>query len=108
MGARSVIAVVSLDALSLPRTERLLAEGRMPVLAGLRERAAMQPMADTDGIELLHGAVFFTLPTGRRPARTGRFYPFVWDPDAQRVEPDLRPVEDSIWSPPPRRAGASC
>jgi predicted AlkP superfamily phosphohydrolase/phosphomutase len=98
MGARSVIAVVSLDALSLPRTERLLAEGRMPVLAGLRERAAMQPMADTDGIELLHGAVFFTLPTGRRPARTGRFYPFVWDPGAQRVEPDLRPVEDSIWS----------
>jgi hypothetical protein len=92
-----MIAVVSLDALSLPRTERLLAEGRMPVLAALRERSPMAPMAEADGIELLHGAVFFTLPTGRRPAATGRFYPFVWEPDAQAVRPDLRPIEDSVW-----------
>jgi hypothetical protein len=92
-----MIAVVSLDALSLPRTERLLAEGRMPVLAALRERAPMRPMADTDGIELLHGAIFFTLPTGLRPARTGRFYPFVWDPGTQRVQPDLRPIEGTVW-----------
>jgi predicted AlkP superfamily phosphohydrolase/phosphomutase len=92
-----MIAVVSLDALSLPRTERLLAEGRMPVLAGLRERVAVQPMIDADGIELMHGAIFFTLPTGRRPASTGRFYPFVWDPSAQRVEPDLRSVDDTVW-----------
>ena len=83
--------------MSAPRTERLLGEGRMPVLAGLRERAPMQPMADVDGIELLHGAVFFTMPTGRRPSRTGRFYPFVWNGAAQRVEPDLRPVEHSVW-----------
>ena len=45
----------------------------------------------------MHGAIFFTLPTGRRPARTGRFYPFVWDPSEQRVVPDLRPVENSVW-----------
>jgi hypothetical protein len=96
-GRDGVIAVVSMDALSVPRTERLLAEGRMPVLAGLRERAAMHPMVEAGGIELLHGAVFFTLPTGRRPARTGRFYPFVWDPTQQRVEPDLRPVEHTVW-----------
>ena len=92
-----MIAVVCLDALSLPRTERLLAEGRMPVLAGLRERAPTRPLVDVDGIELMHGAIFFTLPTGRRPARHGRFYPFVWDPGGQRVVPDLRPVEHSIW-----------
>ena len=65
-----MIAASHLDALSLPRTERLLAEGRMPVLAGLRERAPMQPIVDTDGIELLPAAIFFTMPTGRRPART--------------------------------------
>ena len=92
-----MIAVVSLDALSLPRTERLLTEGRMPVLAGLRERSPIEAMVDADGIELLHGAVFFTLPTGRRPAATGRFYPFVWEPSAQAVQPDLRPIEQTIW-----------
>jgi hypothetical protein len=93
-----VIALISLDALSLPRTERLLAEGRMPVLAALRERAPMQPIVETGGLELLHGAVFFTMPTGRRPASTGRFYPFVWEPGAQQVQPDLRPVESSVWT----------
>jgi hypothetical protein len=92
-----MIAVVSLDALSLPRTERLLAEGRMPVLAALRENAPMEPIVDADGIELLHGTVFFTLPTGLRPARTGRFYPFVWEPGAQAVQPDLRPIDKSVW-----------
>ena len=92
-----MIAVVSLDALSLPRTERLLAEGRMPVLAGLRERAPMQPVIDADGIELLPGAIFFTMPTGRKPARHGRFYPFIWDPAEQQVVPALEPVQDSIW-----------
>jgi hypothetical protein len=92
-----MIAVVSLDALSLPRTERLLAEGRMPVLAGLRERAPLQPIADTEDMRLLHGGVFFTMPTGRRLADHGRFYPFVWNPAAQQVEPDLRPVEHSVW-----------
>ena len=92
-----MIAVVSVDALSLERTERLLAEGRMPVLAGLRERAPTQPIVDADGLELMHGAVFFTLPTGRRPAGHGRFYPFVWEPGAQRVQPDLRPIENSVW-----------
>ena len=85
-----MIAVVSLDALSLPRTERLLAVGRLPPRAALRVPSPMEAMVDADGIELLHGAVFFTLPTGRRPAATGRFYPFVWDPDAQAVQPDLR------------------
>jgi predicted AlkP superfamily phosphohydrolase/phosphomutase len=92
-----MIAVISLDALSLPRTERLLAEGRMPVLADLRERGSVQPIVDADGLELMHGAIFFTLPTGRRPARHGRFYPFVWDPPSQTVVPDLRPIDDSIW-----------
>lgn len=92
-----MIAVIALDALSLPRTERLLAEGRMPVLAGLRERAPMQPILDVDGIDLLHGAIFFTLPTGRRPARHGRFYPFSWDPAGQQVVPELGPVEHSVW-----------
>jgi hypothetical protein len=92
-----MIAVVSLDALSLPRTERLLAAGRMPVLAGLRERAPLQPIVDADGIGLLHGAIFFTMPTGRRPASHGRFYPFVWDPGSQQVVPELGPVDDSIW-----------
>jgi predicted AlkP superfamily phosphohydrolase/phosphomutase len=92
-----MIAVVSLDALSLPRTERLLEEGRMPVLAGLRERGSMQPIVDAGGIELMHGAIFFTMPTGLWPARHGRFYPFVWDPATQQVVPDLRPVEHSVW-----------
>jgi hypothetical protein len=92
-----MIAVVCLDALSLPRTERLLAEGRMPVLAGLRQRAPTKPIVDADGIDLLPGATFFTLPTGRRPASHGRFYPFVWDPSSQQVVPDLRPVDHSIW-----------
>ena len=92
-----MIAVVCLDALSLPRTERLLAEGRMPALAALRERGATRPIDETDGLELMPGSVFFTMPTGRRPARHGRFYPFVWDPAAQRVHPDLRPIEHSIW-----------
>ena len=86
-----MIAVVSLDALSLPRTERLLAEGRMPVLAGLRERAPMRPIVDVDGIDLLPGAIFFTMPTGRRPARHGRFYPFVWDPAEPAGRPGLPP-----------------
>jgi hypothetical protein len=92
-----MIAVISLDALSLPRTERLLEEGRMPALAGLRERAPMRPLVDADGIELLHGAIFYTLPTGKRPAHHGRFYPFVWDPGAQQVVPDLDPIDDTIW-----------
>ncbi len=50
-----MIAVVCLDALSLPRTERLLAEGRMPALAALRERGATRPIDETDGLELMPG-----------------------------------------------------
>jgi hypothetical protein len=92
-----MIAVVSLDALSLPRTERLLAEGRMPALAGLREQAPTRPIVDEGGIELMPGAIFFTMPTGLRPARHGRSYPFVWDPSTQGIVPDLRPIEHSVW-----------
>jgi predicted AlkP superfamily phosphohydrolase/phosphomutase len=92
-----VIAVVCVDALSLPRTERLLAEGRMPVLAGLRERAPMQPIVDEHGLQLLHSAIFFSVPSGLRPARTGRFYPFFWDPASQSVHPDLRPMQANVW-----------
>jgi predicted AlkP superfamily phosphohydrolase/phosphomutase len=92
-----VIAVVCLDALSLRRTERLLAEGRMPVLAGLRERSPMRAIAETDGLELMHSAIFFTLPSGLKPARTGRFYPFHWDPATQSVHPDLRPMQGNVW-----------
>jgi hypothetical protein len=92
-----VIAVVCLDALSLPRTERLLSEGRMPVLAGLRERAPAEPIVDTDGLDLLPGGAFFTVPTGRKLARYGRFYPFIWNPAAQRVEPELGPIDNTVW-----------
>jgi hypothetical protein len=92
-----VIAVVCLDALSLPRTERLLAEGRMPALAALRERSPMRPIAETDGLELMHSAIFFSVPSGLRPARTGRFYPFSWDPATQAVHPDLRPMQGNVW-----------
>jgi predicted AlkP superfamily phosphohydrolase/phosphomutase len=78
-----VIAVLQFDAASVALVERLLAEARLPNLAELRSRGRLHRL-DTPARDFAAGA-FYTLYSGVELADHGIFYPFQWDPDAQRV-----------------------
>ena len=78
-----MLAVLQLDSASLSVLDRLLAEGRLPALAGLRERGTWLDL-ETPSTHFAAGA-FPTLYSGVELADHGLFYPFQWDADAQRI-----------------------
>ncbi len=78
-----MIAVVQFDAVSVPLVERMLAEGRLPTLAGLRDRGQWFEL-ETPATHFPAGT-YATLYSGRRVADHGMYYAFQWVPDEQRV-----------------------
>jgi predicted AlkP superfamily phosphohydrolase/phosphomutase len=78
-----VLAVFQFDAVSVPRLERLLAEGRLPKLAELRERGRWLDL-DSPATHFPAGS-YATLYSGLDIADHGMHYAFQWSPAHQRV-----------------------
>ncbi len=78
-----MLTVLQFDAASASTLERLLAAGRLPGLAALRERG-LQHRLDAPATQFAAGAQY-TLYSGVPIEEHGLFYPFQWDPSEQRV-----------------------
>ncbi|MFY9578046.1 MAG: alkaline phosphatase family protein [Gaiellaceae bacterium] len=78
-----MIAVFQFDSVSVPLMERLLAEGRLPTLAGLRARGRMLEL-ETPATHFPAGS-YATLYSGLEIADHGMYYSFQWSPAEQRV-----------------------
>jgi hypothetical protein len=92
-----VLAVVSLDATDPARLDRLVGEGRMPNLAGLRDRGASERVRVARLLELMEPATFYTLAMGVPAEAHGRCLPFVWDPAAMRMRVGPPPALPAVW-----------
>jgi predicted AlkP superfamily phosphohydrolase/phosphomutase len=78
-----VLAILQFDSPSVALVERMLGEGRLPALAGLRERGVWHDL-ETPATHFAAGA-FHTLYSGTELADHGLFYPFQWSAPDQRV-----------------------
>ena len=78
-----MLAVLQFDAVSVPRIERLLAEGRLPKLAELRERGRWVDL-ETPATHF-PAASYATLYSGADVGDHGMYYAFQWSPTHQRV-----------------------
>ncbi len=78
-----MLVVLQFDSPSVALLERMLGEGRLPTLAGLRERGVWHEL-ETPATHFAAGA-FHTLYSGTELADHGLFYPFQWSAPDQRV-----------------------
>lgn len=78
-----MLAILQFDAASASALDRLLAEGRLPSLARLRERGRWHDL-EAPATQFAAGAQY-TLYSGVPVEDHGLFYPFQWDPAEQRV-----------------------
>jgi predicted AlkP superfamily phosphohydrolase/phosphomutase len=91
-----MLLILQFDAVHLPSLDRLLAAGRLPTLAALRQRGTWQTLRSPAAC--LEGAVTQTLHSGQPVTEHGFYYPFQWSPTEQRVHywHDLPPPEP-VW-----------
>ena len=78
-----MLTVLQFDSASVSLLEHMLAAGRLPTLAALRERGEWHEL-ETPATHFAAGA-FHTLYSGTELADHGLFYPFQWSADDQRV-----------------------
>src|SRR4051794_29446517 len=78
-----MLAVFQFDAVSMPRIEQLLAEGRLPTLAELRSRGRWLDLT-TPATHFPAGS-YATLYSGVEVPEHGMYYAFQWSPSHQRV-----------------------
>lgn len=78
-----MLTILQFDAASATRLHALLAAGRLPRLAGLRERGIWHEL-DAPATAFAAGAQH-TLYSGIELEDHGLFYPFQWDPAEQRA-----------------------
>ncbi len=91
-----MICVLQFDAASVAVVDRMLAAGRLPVLAGLIERG--QRLALQTPAHHFAAGAFHTLYSGVELADHGLFYPFQWDAAAQRARyMTAFPAPPAIW-----------
>ena len=91
-----MICVLQFDAASVAVVDRMLAAGRLPVLAGLIGRGRRIELR-TPADHFAAGA-FHTLYSGVELADHGLFYPFQWDAGAQRARyMTAFPAPPAIW-----------
>ena len=91
-----MIAVLQFEAVSLPVLDRMMDEGRLPTLAGLRRDGEWLEVDGPSGY--LEGASFATVHTGLRPTQHGFYYPWQWSAADQRLRTRFDiPVPDAIW-----------
>jgi predicted AlkP superfamily phosphohydrolase/phosphomutase len=79
-----VLAILQFDAASASLLDKLLTDGRLPVLAGLRQRGVWHDL-DAPATQFAAGAQH-TLYSGVELGDHGLFYPFQWSPADQRVQ----------------------
>lgn len=92
-----MLAVVSLDATDPGRLDRLVGEGRMPNLAGMRERGRDHRVEVPRLLQLMEPATFYTLAMGVPAETHGCCLPFAWDPRAMRMRPGEAPAPLAVW-----------
>lgn len=91
-----MLAILQFDAASARLLDRLLGEGRLPTLAGLRERGVWHDL-DAPATQFAAGAQH-TLYSGVELADHGLFYPFQWSADEQRVRyMEAFPAPPPVW-----------
>jgi predicted AlkP superfamily phosphohydrolase/phosphomutase len=91
-----LICVLQFDAASVAVVDRMLAQGRLPTLAGLIERGRRMALA-TPADHFAAGA-FHTLYSGVELGDHGLFYPFQWDASSQRARYMAAfPAPPAIW-----------
>jgi len=78
-----MICVLQFDSASVGALERLLGEGRLPTLAGLRATGRQHGL-QTPAVDFAAGA-FYTLYSGVELGDHGIFYPFQWSAAEQRA-----------------------
>lgn len=89
-----MLAVLNFDSVSVPLVERMLAEGRLPVLASLRDRGENRPLESP----LLYFADRATVQTGVEAPDHGLYFPLQWAPKEQRLRAMLdEPMPKSVW-----------
>ena len=98
-----MLAVLQFDSPSLAVLDRMLDAGRLPALAGLRERGVWHEL-ETPATHFAAGA-FHTLYSGTELADHGLFYPFQWSAADQRVRYTTAfPAPPPVWERPGGRA----
>src|SRR5205085_7474982 len=80
----AVLAILQFDSTSVPLLERLLGEGRLPTLAGVRGRGRRYDL-DPGSTPLFPSAAYPTLYSGVEIADHGIYSAFPWSPAEQRV-----------------------
>lgn len=99
-----MLAVIQFDSVSLPLLERLLDEGRLPVLADLRARGQWLRLATSDGD--LGAAVYHTLYSGIDAGEHGLYHTFQWCAGEQRLRyMAALPKPDTVWERVGRAGG---
>jgi predicted AlkP superfamily phosphohydrolase/phosphomutase len=78
-----VLAILQFDSRALPLVERMLVEGRLPVLARLRERGGWETIDARATV--LQSSTYPTLCTGIDVREHGLYSAFPWSADDQRV-----------------------
>jgi predicted AlkP superfamily phosphohydrolase/phosphomutase len=101
-----VLALLQLDSTSPELIERLIGEGRMPVLDELRKRGGWRSLdAQTD---LFEAGVYPTIHSGLETADHGLYYPLMWSPEDQRLRyMDRFGTPELVWQRL-SNAGARC
>jgi predicted AlkP superfamily phosphohydrolase/phosphomutase len=91
-----MLAILQFDAAALPLIERMLADGRLPTLAGLRRRGRWTPI---DGeATFLQSSTYPTLCTGIDVREHGIYGAFPWSASDQRARSMLSlPRPRTIW-----------
>jgi predicted AlkP superfamily phosphohydrolase/phosphomutase len=101
-----VLAVITIDAVSVRVLERLMDEGRLPVLRDLRRRGEWTPLR-TPGRHFSAG-VYQELFSGTDLATNGLYNPFQWSAAEQRLTYMLdRPAPEAVWDRLARAGGRS-
>jgi predicted AlkP superfamily phosphohydrolase/phosphomutase len=101
-----VLALIALDAVSLPLLTRLLEEGRLPRIAELRASGEWLDL-DTPATHFAT-ATYHVLHTGKHVGEHGLYYPYQWSPEEQRVQllAEL-PQPETVWERVSRAGGRS-
>ena len=92
-----MLAFLQLDACGDELLERLLAEGRMPVLEELRRRGRWLALDNSNDL-MFEAGVYPSLYTGVETADHGLYYPIMWDQEAMRLRyMDRFRRPDAVW-----------
>lgn len=91
-----MIALLQIDAVDPALVDRLVAEGRMPVLAALLERGTRVPLETTE--HYMPAAAYATVYSGLEPGEHAMYYGLQWSAAEQRVRHRLTfEAPDSLW-----------